>query len=87
MEEELIPWMKCHHDVGKTLKKHEQKRQELIKGLNCHFTCSYIVILHQCFTTWSLLSKILITSRAGALAHLFDFVTFYIPFQFLAAAF
>ena len=32
MEEELIPWVKCHPNIGKTLKKHEQKRQELIKG-------------------------------------------------------
>ena len=34
VEEELIPWVKCHHDIAKTLKKHEQKRQELIKGFN-----------------------------------------------------
>ena len=33
VEEELLPWVKCHQDIAKTLKKHEQKWQELIKVL------------------------------------------------------
>jgi len=34
VEDELVPWLKCHYDIAKMMKKHEQKRQELIKGTN-----------------------------------------------------
>ncbi|XP_065902948.1 rho guanine nucleotide exchange factor 12-like isoform X2 [Dysidea avara] len=33
VEVELVPWLKCHYDIGKSMKKNEQKRQELIQEL------------------------------------------------------
>ena len=41
VEEELLPWVKCHQDIARTLKKHEQKRQELIKGFNYVHTSQF----------------------------------------------